>query len=216
VFLLNSDMLLDRDALAELLPLRRDNVFAIGSRIIMADGSLKETNWTSLRLPPDDAAEIVELDPAGLTRPQGSLYAGGGSSLFRTSLLRRYVRIARPYAPFYWEDVEWGTLAWRDGYRCIFCPTSLATHTHRGTIARFYAEAEINRIFQRNRLLYHLRNLSSLQAAARPMVSLDAKSWMEIVSPLSLLSLIRARTGLHYCVPHDEELLDLWESAIQE
>ena len=64
--------------------------------------------------------------------------------------LTRYVRESRCYDPFYWEDIEWGVRAWRDGFDVLFCPAAHAFHRHRATTARFYAAAEIDRIVARN------------------------------------------------------------------
>jgi len=180
VYLLNSDMALREAGLAEAMALRRDDVFAIGSRIRMEDGSGTESNWTDLRYLDNDAAELVERDPEGLEGPHGCLYVGGGSGLFRTSLLRRWARRTRVYAPFYWEDVEWGSLAWRHGYRCVFCPASEAVHGRRQTISRYYSEAEVTRVFERNRVLFHLRNLGGVRRLEERLCAMDARSWGEI------------------------------------
>jgi glycosyltransferase involved in cell wall biosynthesis len=94
---------------------------------------------------------------------RGSFYAGGGSSLFRTQLLKEFVRDSRGYSPFYWEDADWGARAWAEGLECLFVPASRAVHEHRGTIKRRFNENEIARIVSRNELLFELRNyLSSL------------------------------------------------------
>ncbi|MGH9665999.1 MAG: glycosyltransferase, partial [Bryobacteraceae bacterium] len=120
VYLLNSDMTLQPRALVEVLKLRRSDTFAAGSRIRMRDGSNTETNWTDLRYAERDAAELIERDAGGVTEARGCLYVGGGSGLFRRSPLRRFVRRTRAYSPFYWEDVEWGALAWRSGISASF------------------------------------------------------------------------------------------------
>ena len=84
--------------------------------------------------------------------------ASGGASLFRTALLARYLPASRAYDPFYWEDVEWSVRAWRDGFEVLFCPDSRASHRHRATTSRFYARDELDRIVERNRLLFDARH----------------------------------------------------------
>lgn len=159
-YLLNNDMALERGALSALLPLRGERVFAIGSQILQADatGRREETGFTDwyvdgggLRLyhapPPDSVAK--------------HLCASGGAALFRTALLARYLPASRAYDPFYWEDVEWSLRAWRDGFDVLFCPHSRGVHRHRATTSRFYAPEELERIVERNRLLFDARHDAS-------------------------------------------------------
>ena len=82
-------------------------------------------------------------------------------ALFRTALLRRYLPASRCYHPFYWEDVEWGVRAWRDGLRVLFAPRSRVSHRHRASTARFFAEPELGRIVQRNRWLFDARHAAT-------------------------------------------------------
>ena len=157
-YLQNNDMTLEPGALAAVLAARAPDVFAVASQIFQrnAAGRREETGFTDwytdhrgLQLfhapPPADAA----------VRPH--LCASGGAALFRTSVLRRYVQDSRCYDPFYWEDVEWGVRAWRDGLAVLFCPDSYANHRHRATASRFYAAEEIERIVERNRCLFDAR-----------------------------------------------------------
>lgn len=198
VYLLNSDMHLEPDAIAAVLPLRQPRTFAVGSRIVMADGTATETNWTDLRLCGQDAAQIVERQPDGLDGARGCLYVGGGSGLFRSSLLKRVIRATQAYAPFYWEDVEWGTRAWLHGYESVFCPRSRAVHAHRQTIRRYYEEPEVSRIFERNRLMFHMRNLPGVHVLHGRMLELDERTWSEIFNPAALarIAIARARAFL--------------------
>ena len=211
VYLLNSDMRLDARALASLLPLRRSDTFAIGSRIRMEDRSLRETNWTDLRLPQSDAVELVERDPSGLREPRGCFYVGGGSGLFRRAQLRRMIGRSRAYAPFYWEDVEWGALAWRYGYQCLFCPESEAVHSHRQTVSRYYNEREVARVFERNRLLFHLRNLKSIGQLEQRLLSLDEVTWAELFRPEILTRLAWSRSVTFLAPCREEILFDRWK-----
>lgn len=210
VYLLNSDMHLQPRALAEVLELRGPGTFAIGSRIRMLDGSLTETNWTDLRLNPKGAAQLVERDPESLREARGCLYAGGGSGLFRASLLRSFIERTRAYAPFYWEDAEWGARAWRQGYRCLFCPASEAVHAHRQTIGRYYPDAEIARVFERNRLLFHMRNLGGVRMLEKSLLTLDDQTWAEIFEGKGLLATLRARASAFLAPLGEEVLLDRW------
>lgn len=156
VYLLNSDMRLHPDALAELLPLCAPEVFAIASQIHFADRSRRreETGYTVPVLNADGQLELHDLLPPD-DAPRSHVYAGGGASLFQRDLLRRYLRLSQAYAPFYFEDADWGMQAWAEGYQVLYCPRSQAVHEHRATIARYYSEAEIDAVVARN--LAHFR-----------------------------------------------------------
>ncbi|HTD38419.1 MAG TPA: glycosyltransferase, partial [Candidatus Limnocylindrales bacterium] len=160
VYLLNNDVLLEEDALAALLPWRAPNVFAIASQLFRADGTRRsqETGWADFTLR-GGTVSIHDAfpDDDGLVR--GGLYAGGGASLFRRQYLERLRNRRDPYAPFYFEDAEWGIRAWREGYEVLFCPDSLARHHHRATIAKFFTPGDVDRIMARNQMQFLLRNL---------------------------------------------------------
>ncbi len=201
VYLLNSDMILDPGALAALAAERHESVFALGSRIFLADtGSLScETNWTAYRVA-EGILEVFHASPPEGAGPFEVLFGGGGCTLYRRTLLERYIGRHDPYAPFYFEDLEWATLAWRDGFRSLLCPASITTHHRRATINRFYEPAEVARIFERNALQHQLRhvieNVSreavlSRIAAAGPQSIHDLTAWRKTVS----IALARLKSG---------------------
>jgi len=167
VYLLNNDMTLEPGALAALLPLRGEGVFAIGSQILQQDASGRReetgfTDWYANRAG-------VHLYHAPVPDAEGArphLAASGGATLFRASQLRAYIAGSRAYDPFYWEDVEWSVRAWRDGLEVLYCARSRAHHRHRATTARFYDQDELTRIVERNRVLFDLRHGASGREAA--------------------------------------------------
>ena len=165
--LLNNDVTLDAQALRELIRCRDDDVFAVGAQIVQqsADGRREETGFTDWYV---DAGgiRVFHADPGANGDVRPHLCASGGAGIFRTARLRRYVRGSRCYDPFYWEDVEWGVRAWQDGLRVLFCPQALAWHRHRSTTARFYAASELDRVVERNRMLFDARNAVTDQGAA--------------------------------------------------
>ncbi|MCP4687511.1 MAG: glycosyltransferase, partial [Desulfobacterales bacterium] len=159
VYLLNSDMLLDRRALIELWPFRGDDVFALASQIFFQDPEKRreETGFTALRVA-NGEIELFDAEPLDPDLVCDHLYAGGGSSLFQRGPLTRYVENAHVYAPFYWEDVEWGVRARRDGLEVLFVPKSHAWHKHRATVSRFYSPEEVREIFEVNSWQCLVRN----------------------------------------------------------
>lgn len=166
-FLLNNDMRVAPGALAALLALRAPDVFAIGAQIFQrsASGRREETGFVDWYV--DRAG--VQLYHAAVPEdgaPREHLCASGGAAVYRTEVLRRYLRDSRCYDPFYWEDAEWGVRAWRDGLRTLFCPAAHAHHLHRATTARFYAPVELARIVERNRWLFDARHGATHEGVA--------------------------------------------------
>jgi len=184
-YLLNSDMRLERAALREILAQRRPWTFALASQIFFTDPARRreETGWSDFH-PNPDAPQVYEREPRADARLlRGTLYAGGGASLFRSDVLRRYVRDSIDYSPFYWEDADWGVRAWVEGWEVLFCPASRAWHHHRGTVRRYYAPQEVDRVIARNALLFDLRHAWSGRRAAtllRAIALLDARSRAEL------------------------------------
>jgi GT2 family glycosyltransferase/glycosyltransferase involved in cell wall biosynthesis len=158
-FLMNNDMTLDRSALREVCALRSAEVFAIACQIHQrsASGRREETGFTDWYVNAT-GVQVFHADPGTGDQVRNHLCASGGAALFRTAPLREYAADSRCYDPFYWEDVEWGFRAQQDGLRVLFCPRAQASHQHRATSSRYYAEPEIARIAERNRILFDARN----------------------------------------------------------
>ena len=197
VYLLNNDMVLDPAALASLLPLRSPKVFAVASQIYFQDPSKRreETGWTAFTAD-GGPIEILDQLPEDDSTVRGTFYAGGGASLFRRDLLARFSDDSAVYDPFYWEDVEWGARAWWSGYEVLFCPASKVWHAHRATNRLFFPEREIDRIQQRNRLVFHLRNgpaIGSLAEFDRTIAPFHWRSILEVLSPIRFARIIRGR-----------------------
>ena len=160
VYLMNSDVRLDADALRAAAGYRDPQVFSIASQIVLKDPTRfrDETNLTTLFLD-KGLVTIHDLIPksAGIVE---HFYAGGGASMFQRRVLAQ-VLDEKAYHPAYWEDVEWGWRARKLGYRSVFCGASVAHHTQGATISRCYSAAEIETIVARNRLLFQLRNVTT-------------------------------------------------------
>lgn len=209
-YLLNNDVAMRPNTLATLLPLRAGDLFAVSSQIFFKDTTRfrEETNFAAFlledglatvhdRIP--DSSEVVE-----------SFYAGGGASLFRTSLLRRFVRSTAAYAPFYWEDVEWGWRARKMGFRVLFCPTSEVHHRQRATISKFYSPSEIETVIERNRLLFQLRNLTApdlTHRALQEVALLPTPIFHGLLSAGPIWGITRRRFWNHRTPIEEESLL---------
>ena len=97
------------------------------------------------------------------------------------------------------------------GYEVLFCPSSEAAHVHRATISKHYAATEIERIFERNRCLFQLRNATHAGAKRRLMrriAALDWRSFWEILRPGAVASTLAARLRNHFRWRNDRDVMD--------
>lgn len=215
VYLLNSDVVLDPSALEEAGRCRDAGVFSVASQIVLKDQTRfrDETNWTTLFID-DGLVTIHDRIPRSDETVQG-FYAGGGASLFQARLLRRFARVSA-YHPFYWEDVEWGWRARKLGYRSLFCSRSLAHHTKRSTIDRHYLPAEVDRVSQRNRFLFQLRNLTTTVSLSQ-LFDEVACSHGDLAGyfrrPSTLWKMACGRLWNHLAPISDEEVLSEWNGS---
>jgi len=214
VYLLNNDMIVDPAAFTSLLPLRAPHVFGIASQIYFRDPGRRreETGWTVCR-EKDGMLEILDDIANDDSTIRGVFYPGGGASLFRRDLLARLANQTGVYAPFYWEDVEWGTCAWRLGFESLYCPFSKAWHWHRQTNRKFFPEEEIDRIAKRNRIIFHLRNgecLSSFSRFEKLLSSSDERTRSEILARPRMLAILRGRLSNSSKRFRDLPLEDTW------
>jgi MoaA/NifB/PqqE/SkfB family radical SAM enzyme/GT2 family glycosyltransferase len=216
VYLLNSDVVLDRQALAALAPHRSPETFSIASQILLKDTTRfrEETNWTTLFVE-SGLATIHDWIPRSAD-PVPTFYAGGGASLFQKRVLERILD-ASVYAPFYWEDVEWGWRARKLGYSCVFCPASLAHHTQRGTISRCYPAGQIETTIERNRLLFQLRNFTSAGSLERVMeqiARLPEPAAHSFLAAHTRWKIAAGRLWNHLAPFTDEEVFARWNRSL--
>lgn len=215
VYLLNNDMVLDPSAFSSLLPWRSPRVFGIASQIYFRDPQRRreETGWTVCHQR-DGMIEIRDDVAGDDCTVRGTFYPGGGASLFRRDLLAHMAKHTSVYAPFYWEDVEWGTCAWRLGYESLYCPFSKAWHWHRQTNLKFFSGSEIDRILNRNRFIYHLRNgppAASLEEFQALLAKPDEASLAEILTHRRILEIVTGRLRNCSCWFSDPPLENTWQ-----
>jgi GT2 family glycosyltransferase len=209
VYLLNSDVALSADSLAAAGRHRRPDIFSIASQIVLKDQTRfrDETNRTRLFLE-NGLATIHDLLPASSTTVE-HFYSGAGAAMFQRRLLQR-VLDSHVYDPFYWEDVEWGWRTRKLGYRSLFCAESLARHTRQATISKYYDPEQIEAIFERNRLMFQLRNLTSagsLDSVADAIAGAGTGVTDYFLSPSALRQIAKGRLWNHLAPLADDQLL---------
>ena len=196
VYLLNSDMLLERDALVSLMPWRLPHIFAISSQIFFQEANRRreETGWTFITVASGMPCPRHEAPTSTMVR--GTVYAGAGSALYHANLLKQLLPGSLPFNPFYWEDTDLSVRAWRLGYEVLVCPASVAWHKHRATVARYYSAGEVKRVFERNRWLFKLRNFcppGGILELLHDARNLDRKTVGEVCTWTSCWHILSAR-----------------------
>jgi len=210
VYLLNSDVRVAPDALLAAGAHRDAGVFSIASQIMLKDSTRfrEETNLTRLFLE-NGLATIHDLIPESADTVE-HFYSGGGASMFQRRVLREVLDV-EAYEPFYWEDVEWGWRARKRGFRALFCAGSVVWHSQRATISRFYSPEEIDEIWQRNRLCFQLRNLTtvgSLEDVAAAIGNASANVAAHFNRWSTIVKILRGRQWNHRAALMDDQLTD--------
>jgi GT2 family glycosyltransferase len=167
IVLLNSDVRPDRNFLAPLIRwFSQDNTFSVSPLILdqrgkplrvswnigkIVRGEIRKRNWDL-----EDARHLVRR--GGLLK---SLYASCGSVAIRKEMFLKLHGFHPIYKPFYYEDIDLGTRAWKRGWQTVFEPRSTVVHDHYGTIKRFFSATRIKVTQRRNRFFYLWLHLST-------------------------------------------------------
>jgi GT2 family glycosyltransferase len=94
-----------------------------------------------------------------MSGPFSSMFATGGSAMFQRAVFLELGGFDPIFAPFYLEDVELSYRAWKRGFSVRYEPRSVVRHQFSSTIAPLAAGAQVERISQRNRLIFHWMHL---------------------------------------------------------
>jgi GT2 family glycosyltransferase len=169
VILLNTDARPDKFFISPLIRwFVRDDIFSV-SPLIYGDegGKLGNVSLNQPQLSGGDLRERAwDLQPIAAAVNAGklvnSLYASGGSVALRKTMFLQLGGFLELFKPFYSEDQDLGTRAWRRGWRTVLEPNSKLVHYHGGTITRLFTRQRIKMIQQRNRLLFIWLHVSPL------------------------------------------------------
>ena len=183
VVLLNNDMRVENDFLAPLLEGFRDpRTFAVSAQIFFSNRArrreetgLTQARWRngrlSLRHVVDD--QVRDLFPA--------FYAGGGSSAYDRRKFLALGGFDSLWKPFYLEDTDISYNAWKRGWIVLYQPRSIVHHDHRGTIGKHFSPAFIQRILEKNHLLFPWKNLHDWRLLGAHFAWLYAGLWIRLL-----------------------------------
>ena len=186
VVLLNSDMRVSADFLAPLLAGFFDErgrsdeaVFAVSCQIFLSDPAKRreETGLTEGWWQ-DGALKVSHRDDPRVNRLFPCFYGGGGSCAFDRRKFLELGGFDELLAPFYLEDTDLGYLAWKRGWKVLYQPASVVWHEHRGTIGKKFDREHIERVLQKNFLLFTWKNIHSWKRLAEHFPFVLAQSLM--------------------------------------
>lgn len=134
-------------------------VFAVAPKMILNDDrrggrttAVFRRGLIEMKVAVDDRRNNLLVGGAGLFRRQHLLALGGFDPLF---------------VPFYWEDSDLCFRAWRRGWRLLYEPKSEVFHNHGTTIRDRYRQKYVTAIVERNRLLFHWKNITDTNMMAK-------------------------------------------------
>lgn len=161
VVLLNNDMRVEPDFLAPLLaPFADPLVFSVSCQIFFSDATkrreetgLTESWWERGRL------RVSHRADHSIRQPFPCAYPGGGSSAFDRNKFLELGGFDELYRPFYYEDTDLGHLACKRGWKVLYQPASVVYHEHRGTIGKNFSGDFIERVLEKNVVLYCWKNI---------------------------------------------------------
>lgn len=156
ILLLNSDAAPENDCLKYALPhFENQKVFSVGCNVggLWAIGRFENGFFWH-----DQAKE----DHSDKTKFHQTLWASGGSGIFRKTIWDALGGLDELYNPFYVEDVDLGYRATKRGYINIWEPKSRVEHyKEKGVIESSFSRSRINKISERNMLIFIWKNITS-------------------------------------------------------
>lgn len=153
VALLNSDVVPERDFLANSIThFKTTDVFAV---------SFHEKGFSWAKGFFKDGYVMHEPGKAD-NKLHETFWVSGGSAIFRRSYWKELGGMDEDLlSPFYWEDIDICYRAAKRGWKLLWEPKSVVEHKHESTIGKVHTKAYIDRVRERNQLLFLWKNLTS-------------------------------------------------------
>lgn len=167
VFLLNTDASPDKNAASVVLAHFEDpKIFSIGCNT--------GGNWSWIKFNKGYLWHYMSpfSDKDERTLHQ-TLWASGGSGIFRKSYWEELGGLDEMFSPFYEEDTDLGYRATKRGFVNLWDPNSKVNHPlKKGVIAENFKLKFVENIAQRNQLLFIWKNLTDLTLIVQHKIAL--------------------------------------------
>ena len=95
-----------------------------------------------------------------IATPVNTLFACGGSAMFRKSMFMELGGFDDLYKPFYWEEIDLSYRAWKRGYTVIHDPRATVYNTDCGVIKKNFKQLYVKLISGRNSYLFLWKNIT--------------------------------------------------------
>lgn len=157
LLVLNDDVRLEQSAVRNLRSQFPDStLFAVVPAIrspfsACGDEGAKRVRWQ---------AGLLEFEDAAREEVHPTPYPVGCCFLCTRAAFLDLGGFDDAFAPYFFEDTDLGFRAWRRGLRVLHVPSAVCHHEGSATLRSMVGEAERDRVFTRNRLLFHLLNLT--------------------------------------------------------
>lgn len=155
VVLINNDASPEKNFISYLLPHFSDKkVFSVGCNVggIWAMGNFKDGYFWH---------KEAEVKKGQKIETHLTLWASGGSGMFRKSMWDCMGGLDELFNPFYWEDVDLGYRAFKRGYINLWEPKSKVEHYKEpGVISLHFKKSTILATSGRNQLLFIWKNIT--------------------------------------------------------
>lgn len=161
IFLLNTDAVPSQDCVKYLTSHFEDSkVFSVGAN---TGGSWSWAKWENGFFWHFSAKDVPQTS-------HETLWASGGSGIFRKSVWEELNGLDELYNPFYVEDLDLGYRATKRGYINIWEPKALVLHHNQGgsfankelgVIAANFSKDRVSKTSERNQLIFTWKNITS-------------------------------------------------------
>ncbi len=182
IFLVNSDASPEEDCLKYILPHFEDpKVFSVSCN---TGGNWSWAKWEK------GYFWHYSAPKEGDVKTHETLWASGGSGVFKKQIWDELGGLDPLYDPFYVEDVDLGYRAWKRGYKNIWEAKAKVLHYKEvGVIASHFSLQRIQNTTERNTLIFIWKNIHDKKMIREHLFALTKRI---LIHPKYLLIFLRA------------------------